>query len=261
MSLSKQLSPAANQRALTSFTARGRAHGWSLWLAAGLLLGAASAQADERNQWSPDTGSWYLKALGGLGWLGDTDYLLSDAAGQSPDGAGALQLDAGFGAGLSAGYDFGRWRLEGEYLYQTNDIAELSLAGLPAGTTDGDFAAVVIAANLLAEWNLPSGRPTQGPLQVWGGVGLAWVQEVDIDFMTPTGERSFSTSDFGVQLLAGVEYRLTDNWSAGIEGRYLAAGGLDLDREERAGGEGGDFAAVTADYDRTSVLLSLRYRF
>lgn len=142
--------------------------------------------------------------------------------------------------------------------FLTNDTEQFSLqpmAGssvdLPGELSGGDFSSVVISGNLIGEFNLFASDRAKS----YAGVGLAWVQEVDIDVNTSAGERSFSTDDIGVQLFAGVEYRIGARWSASLEARYLAVGKLDLDSE----GQGAD--SLSADYDRTSVLIGIGYRF
>jgi len=148
--------------------------------------------------------------------------------------------------------------LEAEYLYQTNDTQQFSLealvggpAGLSGELSGGDFSSVVIAANLVGEFNLFGSDRAQS----YAGLGLAWLQEVDIDVNTSQGELSYSADAIGAQLFAGVEYRLADHWSASLEARYLVVGELDLKGEGQATGN------LSADYDRTSVLLGIRYRF
>ena len=167
------------------------------------------------------------------------------------NGCGLGLLRPGFTAGLAVGRDFGVWRVEGEYLYQTNDGDRINVTGLAAESGGGDFSTVAISANALREFNLLPGDRARS----YAGLGLTWLQEVDIDFETLTGERSFSTDDVALQVLAGVDYRLGDRWTLGVEARYLAAGKLTLESEDDSG------TTLKADYDRTSVLLSLGYRF
>jgi len=170
-----------------------------------------------------DTG-YYLTAIGGVGALADTSV---DAAGFNAD----AQFDAGFDAGAAAGYDFGRWRLEGELVYRTNDSSSLR-GTLPTGWSGGDFSSLGIAVNGLYEFDL-GGSPN---VTSYAGVGLVWLQEIDIDFATPAGERSFSSDAVGVQLLAGVNYRLTERWTMRAELRYLTTGSLTLEGEGAAAG-------------------------
>lgn len=201
------------------------------------LLAATTAAAD------PQRGG-YAKALGGLGTLGSTGL---DSSGQDAK----LDFDAGFGAGIAGGFDFGRLRLEGEYLYQTNDTDSLSGTGLPAGSEPGDFSSVAVSGSVIAEFNLLQSDRAISYL----GAGVVWLQEVDLDFETSAGELSYSNDAIAYQILAGVEYRLNPRWTAGAELRYLSAGEVTLD------GEGNATGSIKADYERTSLLFSIGYRF
>lgn len=202
-----------------------------------LLLSIETAAAQERG--------WYLEAVGGLGWLADSDY--SGTGGR----AGDLTFDAGFSGGAAAGYDLGRLQLEGEYLYQTNDTDGFRGVGFAPGTEGGDFSAVLVAANAIAQFDVLPGQRASSYL----GIGVVWVQEVDLDFETDVGERSFSGDGVGAQVFAGVEYRFGGHWTASAELRYLSVGSVDLDSEGAATG------SLDANYDRTSLLFSIGYRF
>lgn len=207
-------------------------------LALGACLPAAALAAETEPRWS-------VSALGGYGTLGDSSF------GGSAGASGTATFDAGFMAGLAVSYRLGAWELGGDYLYQTNDLDRPPVGGAAAGADGGDFSAVAIAVGLKRTFNLlPSQRATS-----YLGAGLVWLQEVDIDFDTPSGEASFSDSAIGYQLQAGVRYQLAPRWEAGLELRYLDAGSLSLDGEGTASG------SIDADYERTSLLGSLRYRF
>lgn len=187
----------------------------------------------------------YVKAIGGFGMLGDTR--ISGPAGEDGD----LSFDSGFAAGLAAGINFGQLRLEGEYLYQTNDTGRQRGSGFAAGSQPGDFSSVAISANAIGTFKpLPTKRAT-----VYLGAGLVWLQEVDLDFETSAGEVSFSNDAIGYQLLTGIEYQMSPRWTVGTELRYLNA------RSQRLEGEGSVSGDIKADYDRSSLLFSIGYRF
>lgn len=187
----------------------------------------------------------YMKATGGVGWLGEST--LEGSAGID----GGLDPDTGWASGLALGYDFGRWRLEGEMLYRTNEIDQFKGEGLPADAAPGDFSSLGIAANALYEGSLFGSRRVSGYL----GAGVVWFEEVDMDFTGPAGEFSYSSDDWGVQVFAGATYWLTDRWSLNAEVRHLFGGSVDLS------GEGPATGRVEADYDHSLLLLGIGYRF
>lgn len=187
----------------------------------------------------------YVNLIGGLGWLGDTDIALD--GGQEARG----KFDAGFAGGASVGYAWENWRLEGELLYQTNDTDRASGPGLPEGADAGDFSSLAVGANAIYEFDL-IGSPQA---RTYVGAGVVWLQEVDLDFDAPDGELSYSADDWGYQIFAGARYRFGEHWQVTAELRYLDAGSVSLD------GEGAAPGRIKADYQRTSVLVGLGYRF
>jgi outer membrane protein W len=87
------------------------------------------------------------------------------------------------------------------------------------------------------------------------GAGLAYLTEVDVDFESAGGERSFTGDGFGVQLLAGARYDLGERWFVDAGLRYLAASSLDLEDE------GGGTGSIEADYEPWAVVLAVGRRF
>jgi opacity protein-like surface antigen len=186
----------------------------------------------------------YVRALSGVGWAADTSL-----GGSTIDADG--KYDVGFLAGAATGYDFGRWRLEGELVYRTNGTDRLSGARLPPGADGGDLSSLGVGVNALLEFDL-LGSPA---ITSHVGAGLVYLQEIDIDLDSPTGELSYSDADWAFQLLAGARYRISDAWSINAEVRYLTASDLTLK------GEGAAAGSIDLDYDHTSVILGLEYRF
>jgi len=187
----------------------------------------------------------YVNLIGGMGWLDDTDV--------KPDGGTPSkgEFDGGFAGGASIGYAWDNWRVEGELLYQTNDTDKLSGPGLPDGADAGDFSSLAVSANAIYEFDL-LGSPNA---RTYVGAGLVWLQEVDLDFDSPDGELSYSGDDWGYQIFAGARYRFGEHWQATAEIRYLDSGSVTLD------GEGAAPGRIKADYQRTSILVGLGYRF
>lgn len=75
-------------------------------------------------------------------------------------------------------------------------------------------------------------------------------QEIDFDFENNGVEQSFDgQGDVGVQIFAGLNYRLSRSWSIGGEIRYGSTTGINL----------GPVRAL--DYSPTSLQIGLSYRF
>lgn len=83
------------------------------------------------------------------------------------------------------------------------------------------------------------------------------VQEVDIDSESSAGERSFSDSGaVGIQLLAGLDYNLSDRFYLTGELRFTSFTGLDLSEEA-----GGDGRVTNIDYQPVTLGVGIGFRF
>lgn len=171
-------------------------------------------------------------------------------------GAGPVQqrdarLDAGILTGAALGWQFENgWRLEGEFAYQSVD-SELSGFVAPAPQGSGNYASTSVAINALYSVDL-FGSPRA---RSYFGAGLVRLTEVDIDFETAAGERSYSGSGSGFQLLAGARYDLGERWYLDAGLRWLKASSLDLDAEAGAVGR------LRADYEPWAVTVGVGWRF
>jgi outer membrane autotransporter protein len=211
---------------------------WKIGAAALTLLITLPAQAEDAG--------WYARAHGGLSSLSDSD-------GQFEEGndSTAINADADSGAftGIAGGYRFGNgWRTELAWEYRNNDLTG-SIGDTSYPTAD--FASSTVYVNgIYAFDNGKAWTP-------YIGAGLAWAQEIDIDFERDGMEQSYSTSgDAGFQVFAGVEYALSNNWTLSAEARYSSIGSLDLDPESNAPGQMRDL-----DYQHTSLQIGMTYNF
>jgi len=182
---------------------------------------------------------------GGLGYLLDTD-LRGTGAGAIADGSASF--DAGWQAGGSLGYRFNdTWSADLEMMYRSNEIDRVSSSG---PTVDGgDFASLAVMTNV--RYYLPIG----GPLRPYVGLGVGWLEEIDIDLASGGSESGFSSSGFGAQALLGAEYPLSNRLWVDVEGRYFRSFAGKL------GGEDGASARYDADYDRVEIFAGLTWRF
>ena len=114
-----------------------------------------------------------------------------------------------------------------------------------------DYSSLTFAANGYYDFNLFGSDKARA----YAGAGIAWLQEIDIDFEQNGVEQSFSSDDVGFQLMLGARYNLGERWYLDAEARYLSATGISMDSEEGTGG------TVTADYDPLSLTLGFGWQF
>ncbi len=209
-------------------------------LAAVLLAGAAPAQAEERR--------WYATLDAGIGFLGTEDLNYRDAL---TDVTGEADFDASFTGGGTLGYRLNdRWRVEGEIVYRTNELSDVTLPGL--GTfSAGDFSSLGIGASVIRDFDL-FGNPA---VNSYVGAGVVFLQEIDIDFETAGAETSFETDDVGFQLQAGARYELSSRLFVNAGVRYLLAQGIEMEFPADTS------RIVEADYSPLTVTAGVGWRF
>lgn len=190
----------------------------------------------------------YASAFGGATFQSDQTFDYRD--GSSID-RGEARLDGAFTAGATLGYGWDNgWRLEGDFAYQSVDHDDGTFSGGgPVG--DGNYASTSVALSAIYEFNA-FGSET---VRTYVGAGLAYLTEVDVDFETAGGERSYTGDGFGLQLVAGARYDLGERWFLDAGLRYLTASSLDLEEE------GGSNATIEADYAPWAVVLAVGWRF
>lgn len=192
---------------------------------------------------------WSAVPYIGLSQLGNQSPTLTNAA-DIADGSLDITVDSGFTAGLGIRYDYedSRWTSEFGWEYRSNDSEIITADGsaLPAG----NYASNTFYLNgryALAEGN----RWTP-----WIGGGLSWVQEIDLDSEDTNGERSFSDSgSIGFQLMAGMDYDLSERLYLTSEIRYSSQTGLDLSEENGSG------TVTGIDYQPVTLGLGVGSRF
>lgn len=205
------------------------------------LVGAISkeAQADEEG--------WYAGVMGGVAGQSDQALLLDGASREEGSGA----FSSGLLAGGSIGFAFGNgWRAEGEFAYQSVDRDNQPFTA-PGLQGEGNYASTGFGLNVLYTFDL-FGSPSA---QTYLGAGFVVLTEVDIDFETPAGERSFSGDETAWQVLAGVRYYVGDHWYLDLGLRQLRASNLRLEAEE------GAIGVVRGDYAPWAVTLGVGWRF
>jgi len=208
-----------------------------------LLAGASFFAVDAQAE-----GDWYATAKFAYNTLDDQGVEYT-AAGNTVDGT--AEFDGGFAAGATGGYRFNNnWRLEGEFMYRTSELDRADIPGV--GTfTDGDYSSVAIGVNGLYDFNLFGSDKARA----YAGAGIAWLQEIDIDFDENGVESSYSGDDLGFQVMLGARYDMSERWFLETDIRYFFASDIEMTAEGDAVGR------VVADYEPLSVTAGIGWRF
>ena len=187
----------------------------------------------------------YVGAEAGAVFLSDTTF---SSAG-NPDIN--LKNDTGYGLGLVGGYDFGTYRVEGEFAWRKNDNKE---ATDDVGTfkVDGDYSTMALMANGYYDFRMVS--PTFVPY-VGAGIGYARVAAKGSE---PTTGTFVDDSDmvFAYQFAAGVGYVIGKEITLDLGYKYFATAKPEFEFSAGAGG-----GKVEAEYSSHNIFLGLRYSF
>ncbi len=181
-------------------------------------------------------GNWYVKLFGGASAINSETLTLGGVSGTG-------SYDTGFLAGGAVGYDYAGspFRSEIEYAYRTRDAGSL-----PAGIgTGGDLASTSLMVNGYYDFDTGTGWTP------YIGVGIGAATEIDFDVTGGAGEFS-DTGVFAAQIMAGVEYALSDRASLYGEIRYFDAGSVDL------AGTGG---TLKTDYSTVDAVIGVSFSF
>lgn len=188
-----------------------------------------------------------VKLFGGLTTLSSERLQLEEGATSVDEDA---SFDSGFLTGAAVAWRLDRnWSLEGEFVYRTNELDAFDAPGAQAD--GGDFSSTTVALNAVYHFEPFESAPRLRP---YAGLGLAFLQEIDIDFEGPdfVGEVSYSDAGFALQALAGLEWELGSRVSLFAEARYLESESLELE------GEGAASGTVEADYSTFGLLAGVR---
>jgi len=110
-----------------------------------------------------------------------------------------LSFDPGYNVGGAVGYDFGKFRAEGEITYRSSD---LDTANGAAVTVDSDVSALSFMANGYYDHEMGN-----SPLTPYVGFGMG---VVDSD-LNVTGTSVGSETNFAYQFMLGLGYGITPN--------------------------------------------------
>lgn len=201
-----------------------------------------SAQQDE-------SAAWFLRGWGGYSSLADTDGRTRNFDRPLAVDTIDVSTSGGFTAGAGVGYRYNpRVAVELAWEYRSNDSETEFASG--DRFNEGNYASNTFYLNGYYYLN------ARGNWSPYLGVGLALLQEVDIDLEGNGPGQSFaSDGDVGFQLFVGSNYRLTNQWSAHGELRYGAISGIDLEGENSPG------TLVGVDYRPLTLQFGLNYSF
>jgi outer membrane protein W len=196
-----------------------------------------------------DTGKWFVKLYGGTSTLSDQSTKQIDVA--SAGATGKIKNDSGFMAGGSVGYNYtNNLSVEVAWDYRSND----SKTNFSDGSrfNDGDFASNIFFLNSRYTFNSLS----QTKLRPYVGIGLGYVEEIDVDLKSGGVERSYSKdSEFAYQFMAGAIYPVTERIDLDAGLRYVRVDNIKLKRESGSG------ELRNVDYDPLSFAVGLSYKF
>ena len=155
---------------------------------------------------------WYLGGSAGWSLLEDQTDRIS--------GVPNIQksFDSGYAIGVRAGYQFGPWRVEEEYMYRANDLDRLSFGGFNISGTNGSRNSHALMTNVLYDFNFGWNGITP---HIGAGIGAVDVMES----AKAPGIGSLGNDDsweFGYQAIAGASYNFNPNWALEVDYRYLA---------------------------------------
>ena len=161
------------------------------------------------------------------------------------------QLDPGIFTTVALGRSFARARVEGELVYNTNDIPSVSVQGGGHVSASGDVSTLALMVNGYYDFSTNSKwKPYIG-----GGIGGG---NVSVNGLSFQGMPAVDDDEpvFAFQFKAGVAYEFTQALDATLGYRHFRA--LDLDE--------GTYVSIPYDLGSYSfqvrvIELGLRYRF
>ncbi len=209
-------------------------------LGAGVALAVALSWADAQAQLlvpPAGPGAWYFG--GEVGWTN----LENERGRLALNSGGAItaseRWEDGFNVGARVGYEWGPWRFEEEFSFQTNGLHSLSIGPsavlLPAspvglgnvgGTTtlvNGDRNAFAFMTNAIYDFAV--GWPVTP--HIGGGIGAVILHDgVSVNpgsIIRPVGGRfaSSSRTELGYQGIAGIRYNVNPALAFDLDYRYL----------------------------------------
>lgn len=193
----------------------------------------------------------YVAARGSYIMTDDADWIFGSNFGPVPAGGNVIsKFEDGYGVGVALGMKLpSRFRVEGELLWQENDIDSGRLGPVQLSVLGGLNGDVGVWGGMVNGYY----DFLEGPLVPFIGVGVGYTQ---VDAKVNLGDISVIDDDDTVlayQGILGVSYDFMPNLQGVLAYRYLSLD--DPQFKDQAGGK------VDMEYDSQSLDVGLRYSF
>jgi opacity protein-like surface antigen len=166
----------------------------------------------------------YVSGNIGFAMLSDSDITDSTLPGATI----TTEYDTGWALGGALGYDFNRFRVEGEISYQKNDVDKIGAMGVSFDAS-GDVSSLVFLINGYFDFVNDSGFTPY----ISAGLGYAKVEFNDLKVPAIS---SLSAGDddsvFAYQVGLGVGYAVTEQVTIDVKYRYFATEDPEFDTAE-----------------------------
>jgi opacity protein-like surface antigen len=183
---------------------------------------------------------FYVSGNIGFAMASDSDLTDSNAPGITVN----TEFDTGLVFGAALGYDFNRFRVEGEISYQKNDIDKTSAQGVFVDAT-GDSVALSFLINGYYDFiNSSAFTP-----YISAGLGFAQVEfnDLDISSLGFSGSNDEDTV-FAYQIGIGVGYAVSEKVTIDVKYRYFGA-------------EDSEYDTTKAEFASNNLLFGVRINF
>ena len=190
----------------------------------------------------------YISGHIGASWLSNADF---DGGVPGIRFSSEVEFDTGIHLGAAFGYDFGAFRVEGEFGYQSHEFKETTdfeLNGIPRSDVDadGDYDAFIFLIN--GFYDIDTG--TKLTPYLGAGIGFAVLDINDLfigdaDIRIVRGDNDDAV--FAYQLAGGIAYEITAQIVADLSYRYVATSDP-------------DFAGLE-DYNSHNLMAAVRFFF
>ena len=165
----------------------------------------------------------YMSGRTGASWLNNADF---DGNVPGIEFSSDVEFDTGVHLGAAVGYDFGQFRVESEFGFQSHEFEEmtdLKINGIPRSdvNADGDYDAFIFLIN--GFYDIDTG--TRFTPYLGGGIGFARLDIKNL-FIGEEGIRIVRGDEddtvFAYQLAGGMAYEIMEQLFADLSYRFFA---------------------------------------